>query len=80
MRVGIKVKYISNNYFGNLTNGKIYTILGYNSTHFIYLANINIVDDRGIQANYHIYGNNNEPLFEDATIEYRESIINDILE
>lgn len=75
----IKVKYIyPSSYFDYLTNGVLYKVIGYRKNINKYQDTIILINDIGEEEEF-IFRIPKSDLFEDATAEYRDSVINEIL-
>ena len=77
-----KVRYIGeSNLRLELTNGKVYDVVSYyKSEKGIFWDDITLINDSGIAYIYDVCDFYEMPLFIDATEEYRNDIINEILE
>lgn len=79
MRIGRKVRYIGSGYFTYLTNDKVYDVVDYYPSRVEYNDKIRVINDQDMLNDYYLYGNSNEPLFEDVTMVFRNEVIDNIL-
>ena len=85
-----KFKWIYENkslgYTQDITYGKVYDLLEY-LTYYEYVQyndptedSIFIVNDEGIYRTYNLYDFDNNPIFIEVTLEYRNEVLDEILE
>lgn len=77
-----KVRYIGDDYYPDLTNGKVYDVLNILTTKYpnSNLERVCIINDYNIKGIFFLVGFDNTPFFVDVTKEYRNKIIDGILE
>ena len=75
-----KVRYIGYGYSG-LTKGRVYDVIYYYSSKAgNFWDDVTVINDYGQENVYNIYDHKRNLLFKDGTQEYRNDIINEILE